>query len=717
MRFKMFGRRHFSWGHCLIRLPLLILWSVIVILIVYKSIKSTYPLGEKLNNKPQQQAVHWTTQNEPEQYQNTSSVSQQLEETTNQLLISPAMASFDGDGHDGRVIETATSSQSQRIGKMNEKRTSLPLTTTRRSPARDYMRRSEIFILIVQDSVELINKHHRSSSSSINPSGNLYPNSGARLTTAKSKNWHKLLVPVHIRQLIEILKYHRIDYTLDVMRTGLPTELLQNPKKYSVIVIDDFIKYDRLNRWARDQLDRFCRYNRIGVITYLIDNGKLNYHQSDTTSNIPGTLEKSMPREREQAPSFTISGEVKLTTKQYPMSFELLNLNCRNQTSASCLLDYQLNDKAQLLRILKRRPDFILRGDLGRNLGVRSVITMASNHATHEPLTWGQLRWPSSSSHHLNKRYATFRKSPIGWTKSIASGSRYSNYGQVSAGLTDRQKRAVLPTPTLATSGYPSDLGGDKDQDILYDNQRSSSDDYVYDTQNGQENDVDLNEGESEVVFDQEKEAPGQSHNSADDLDDKKVIAMLDHGLYDDIRRIIFGVSNQHWLNRLLLLDAIEHLSSGEILTPLERYIQIDIDDIFVGATGTRMNESDVFALIETQDYFATLLEGGFKFNLGFSGKYFKRGSETEQLGDEQLIANSDKFTWFCHFWSHSKAHLFNTTETLSMELKRNLKFALDNKLTLIGHREPLKGYDQPDNDYKQPPPTYAVAPHHSGGK
>jgi hypothetical protein len=272
-----------------------------------------------------------------------------------------------------------------------------------------------------------------------------------------------------------------------------------------------------------------------------------------------------------------------------------------------------------------------------------------------------------------------------------------------------RTKRAVLPNPTQTTSGYASDLNGDKKQVNSFFVSGSPFDEFPGIVSQR------VSETKTEQSSDQREEPLSNSYSPINDLDGERVIAMLDNGLYDGIRRVIFGIANQHWLDRLLLLDAIEHLSSGEILTPLERYIQIDIDDIFVGASGTRMNESDVFALVEAQTHFATLIEDGFKFNLGFSGKYFMRGSETEQLGDKQLIANSEKFTWFCHFWSHSKAHLFNSTEELSLELSKNLKFAQDNKLTLIGHREPLAA-QHVYNDHQQPP-TYAVAPHHSGGK
>ncbi|CAG2108385.1 unnamed protein product, partial [Medioppia subpectinata] len=74
--------------------------------------------------------------------------------------------------------------------------------------------------------------------------------------------------------------------------------------------------------------------------------------------------------------------------------------------------------------------------------------------------------------------------------------------------------------------------------------------------------------------------------------------AIQDHGLYDGIQRILFGNGFTFWVNKLLLLDSISFLSHGKLSLPLERYLLIDIDDIFVGEKGTRMKRSDVFELL-----------------------------------------------------------------------------------------------------------------------
>ena len=72
------------------------------------------------------------------------------------------------------------------------------------------------------------------------------------------------------------------------------------------------------------------------------------------------------------------------------------------------------------------------------------------------------------------------------------------------------------------------------------------------------------------------------------------VTVIQDKGLYDGIQRVIFGAGLGFWLHRLLLLDALSFLSHGKLSIPLERYLLIDIDDIFVGPKGVRMTSDDV---------------------------------------------------------------------------------------------------------------------------
>lgn len=172
-------------------------------------------------------------------------------------------------------------------------------------------------------------------------------------------------------------------------------------------------------------------------------------------------------------------------------------------------------------------------------------------------------------------------------------------------------------------------------------------------------------------------------------------IVVQDQGAIDGIQRVIFGANFglDLWSDSLLLIDSISFLSHGKLALPLQRYVLIDIDDIFVGETGTRMIPRDVEALIEAQESFAQQIPG-FKFNLGFSGKYYHKGNDEEDKGDDAIILNADKFWWFCHMWSHTQPHLWNAS-VLEREIRLNREFA---------HRHYIP-FDS----------GYSIAPHHSG--
>ena len=72
------------------------------------------------------------------------------------------------------------------------------------------------------------------------------------------------------------------------------------------------------------------------------------------------------------------------------------------------------------------------------------------------------------------------------------------------------------------------------------------------------------------------------------------ITVVQDRGLLDGIQRVYFGNSFKYWLHIPLFLDALSYLSHGKFSMPLERYILIDIDDIFVGKSGIRMKADDV---------------------------------------------------------------------------------------------------------------------------
>uniref|UniRef100_A0A915KHI4 Heparan sulphate-N-deacetylase domain-containing protein n=1 Tax=Romanomermis culicivorax TaxID=13658 RepID=A0A915KHI4_ROMCU len=72
-------------------------------------------------------------------------------------------------------------------------------------------------------------------------------------------------------------------------------------------------------------------------------------------------------------------------------------------------------------------------------------------------------------------------------------------------------------------------------------------------------------------------------------------LALLDEGKYDGIRKLLFGNKfNSLWILKLLFVDAIKFLSENIFGLSLVRYLQIDIDDIFVGEKSKKMTADDV---------------------------------------------------------------------------------------------------------------------------
>ncbi|KAM9329093.1 bifunctional heparan sulfate N-deacetylase/N-sulfotransferase 4 [Gastrophryne carolinensis] len=167
-----------------------------------------------------------------------------------------------------------------------------------------------------------------------------------------------------------------------------------------------------------------------------------------------------------------------------------------------------------------------------------------------------------------------------------------------------------------------------------------------------------------------------------------------DLGLHDGIQRVLFGNNLNFWLHKLIFVDAISFLSGKKLTLSLDRYILVDIDDIFVGKEGTRMNVKDVKALLDIQKLLRTQV-ANFTFNLGFSGKFYHTGTIEEDKGDDLLLASVNEFWWFPHMWSHMQPHLFHNESSLVEQMILNKEFAQVHGIpTNMG---------------------YAVAPHHSG--
>jgi len=72
------------------------------------------------------------------------------------------------------------------------------------------------------------------------------------------------------------------------------------------------------------------------------------------------------------------------------------------------------------------------------------------------------------------------------------------------------------------------------------------------------------------------------------------IVAVQDLGLFDGVQRVFFGNDFKFWLHRILFLDSLSYLSHGKFSVPLQRFILIDVDDIFVGGQGLRLHVDDV---------------------------------------------------------------------------------------------------------------------------
>ena len=72
------------------------------------------------------------------------------------------------------------------------------------------------------------------------------------------------------------------------------------------------------------------------------------------------------------------------------------------------------------------------------------------------------------------------------------------------------------------------------------------------------------------------------------------ITVVHDRGMLDGIQRIFFGSDFRLWLQYLIFLDSIHYLSEGKLGQILDRYILVDVDDIFVGSPGIRMKPEDV---------------------------------------------------------------------------------------------------------------------------
>ena len=73
-------------------------------------------------------------------------------------------------------------------------------------------------------------------------------------------------------------------------------------------------------------------------------------------------------------------------------------------------------------------------------------------------------------------------------------------------------------------------------------------------------------------------------------------VVIEDLGHFDGVRKVFWGMPLSLWLTQLVLLDAVYSLCKGTDLLRLrkERWVLVDIDDIFLAPDGRRMTVDDV---------------------------------------------------------------------------------------------------------------------------
>lgn len=159
-------------------------------------------------------------------------------------------------------------------------------------------------------------------------------------------------------------------------------------------------------------------------------------------------------------------------------------------------------------------------------------------------------------------------------------------------------------------------------------------------------------------------------------------------------RQGVLARSLNHWPAKVAFIDLITAFSTYKV--SLDRIIQLDIDDGFVGAEGTRNTPDDIKALVDFQKRWRENGIKGFQIFVGYSGKFFKRSANwREKEGDDEWLRQAHHFKWFDHMWSHMTAHRFNSTKYLCEYMQQNVDF---------GKRHGL------DTSH-----GYSVAPHHAG--
>ncbi|GMS95820.1 hypothetical protein PENTCL1PPCAC_17995, partial [Pristionchus entomophagus] len=180
-----------------------------------------------------------------------------------------------------------------------------------------------------------------------------------------------------------------------------------------------------------------------------------------------------------------------------------------------------------------------------------------------------------------------------------------------------------------------------------------------------------------------------------EDIEGRRRAAIIrDKGLVDGVEKIVIGHNLSEWMIGLGFIDSLRWSTKSRCgVDSLDRFIQIDIDDVFVGARGTRMIPDDVEALVQSQERLRHSISN-FSYLLGYSGAYFLHGDDLEDEGDKKLIETATNFLWFPHMWKHNHAQEYNES-FLQSTMRLNKQFAVANNLRV--------------------PFEYAISPQHGG--
>ena len=90
---------------------------------------------------------------------------------------------------------------------------------------------------------------------------------------------------------------------------------------------------------------------------------------------------------------------------------------------------------------------------------------------------------------------------------------------------------------------------------------------------------------------------PLSSTTSRDATGHRHSVTFYDAGGLDGVKRVFFGSRLQFWLHHLIFMDALSLVSGQTMAFSLERYLAIDVDDVFLGTKPMnlkKMRYSDV---------------------------------------------------------------------------------------------------------------------------